>query len=119
MDIVGSFKKYLLTQKNPSSSITVKNYLSDVRRFLEWYKKTYQSEFYAENFISSVISAYEAYTRSKSYDSSLPAASSAKRYMSSLRKFGTFLEHSGAIKINPFSQINTPEPQEIRDPFSI
>lgn len=114
MDIVGNFKNYLLTQKNSSSPITIKNYISDIRRFIEWYKNTFKTPFYADTLNHDVVSQYENYINSKN-ESSLPAASSAKRYISSLRKFSTFLVESKAIKINPFSEnkIN----QNISDPF--
>lgn len=102
MDIVQNFKSYLQSQKNPPSTITVKNYLSDVRRFLNWYKQLFYEEFTPEAFSSKVVAQYQIAIQNAD-KTSLPAAKSAKRYISSLRKFASFLEETNEIIINPFS----------------
>jgi len=114
MDIVKEFKNHLLTQKNPPSHLTIKNYLSDVRRFFNWFENTYQTPFNPQWLNKEVICRYQNEIQLTG-QSSLSAASSIKRYLSSLRKFTSFLEESGAINTNPFSLLQQVEPQT--DPF--
>jgi site-specific recombinase XerD len=102
MDIVTNFKQHLQTEKKPPSPVTIKNYLSDVRKFVLWYSEQFQRPFISEEFTPEVVSKYQTYIQS-GMNSFLPTALSAKRYISSLRRFGSFLEHSGAINKNPFS----------------
>ncbi|HSX08587.1 MAG TPA: site-specific integrase [Candidatus Saccharimonadales bacterium] len=106
MDIVNSFKNHLQLQKHPPSSLTIKNYLSDVRKFLTWFTQTYSTYFTPEQLSTEVIKRYQSDIQSRT-NNSLPAARSAKRYLSSLRKFTGFLHESGAIKTNPFIQAET------------
>jgi len=108
MDIVIAFKTYLTSQKNPPTAITVKNYLSDVRKFLTWHQETFNQQFTSEAFTSKAIAQYQAFLQIPS-QTSLPAAKSAKRYISSLRKFAGFLEDSGAIAVNPFALQEQPK----------
>lgn len=114
MDIVDKFKNYLLTEKNTPTPITIKNYLSDVRRFLNWFYQKFKISFTPDKLTSEVISQYQTAIQSDRQNS-LPAARSAKRYISSLRRFCSFLVESGEIKTNPFflSQATKPE----SDPF--
>ena len=114
MDIVKSFKNHLVSQKNPPSGITIKNYLADIRRFLNWYSQTFHRNFEPQELTHDTVSNYQSHIQTNT-ESSLPSARSAKRYISSLRKFATFLEDSGAIKLNPFSL--TEPKKEIIDPF--
>ena len=108
MNIVNAFKDYLLTQKNPPSSVTVKNYLSDIRKFLSWYEQTYSQTFLPEGLTTSTIAAYQIAIQ-KNIRPSSPAARSAKRYLSSLRRFANYLETSGMITKDPFTQMQTPK----------
>lgn len=101
MDIVTSFKNHLFSQKNAPSKITVKNYLSDVRRFISWYEKTTGRTFNAADLTHYIVTAYQTELNGGD-NASLPAVRSAKRYLSSLRRFGQFLGDSGAIEANPF-----------------
>ncbi len=106
MDIVNPFKDFLLTEKNKPSKVTIKNYVSDIRRFIQWYEIAYTRPFIASALTSEVIATFQNATQNNS-NNSTSAPSSTKRYISSLRKFCRFLEHSGAIKANPFT---IPEP---------
>lgn len=114
MDIVHNFHSYLFSQKDPPSKITVKNYISDVRRFLNWYIQTYGVTFTPGKLTSDTVNSYQEYLKSGS-SSSLPAASSTKRYLSSLRKFSSFLKETGAISTNPFETVT--EAVKFLDPF--
>lgn len=102
MDIVTNFKQYLLAEKKPPSSITIKNYLADVRKFLTWYSDRFQIPFIPTDFTRDVIVAYQTAINSRN-NSSYASARSAKRYISSLRRFADFFVASGVSNSNPFS----------------
>lgn len=114
MDIVIGFKNYLSQKKNPPSSITIKNYLSDVRKFISWFEESFNTHFSPLQLTPEVIYAYQNAIHAGN-SQSIPAARSAKRYLSSLRKFATFLEESGTIPHNPFTR--TQPDQTTTDPF--
>lgn len=114
MDIVTNFKQYLEASKNPPSSITIKNYLSDVRKFLTWYNLQFRNPFVPTEFTSTVISQYQAAIQSRG-QSTFAAVRSAKRYISSLRKFTDYLIASGQSTNNPFYEIVSIH--TITDPF--
>ena len=48
MDLLTEFKRYLLQDKVKHSKITVKNYVSDVRKFINWFENTFHREFLPE-----------------------------------------------------------------------
>ncbi|HWY79133.1 MAG TPA: site-specific integrase [Candidatus Sulfotelmatobacter sp.] len=102
MDIVNNFKIYLFSQKNPPSAITIKNYIADIRKFINWYQTIFEITFIPSNLTAEVITQYKKTIRLGN-ETSLPAARSAKRYLSSLRKFSSFLETTGVIVENPFT----------------
>src|SRR5258708_18716496 len=95
MNFLSEFKNYLLSQKNPSSRLTVKNYLSDIRKFIDWFEKTFRSDFTAEAVTQETIEYF------KKSNSTL-SPSSLERHVSSLRKFFHFLKLEGHIANTPF-----------------
>lgn len=99
MEIVQLFKQYLFSQRNKPSNLTVKNYLSDIRKFLTWYETYYQTSFIPSALTPSVVKNYQAIVMGNTN-----AIRSNKRYISSLHKFAGFLTHSGAIKADPFEK---------------
>src|SRR5258708_15390369 len=100
MNFLSEFKNYLLSQKNPSSRLTVKNYLSDIRKFIDWFEKTFRSDFTAEAVTQETIEYF------KKSNSTL-SPSSLERHVSSLRKFFHFLKLEGTIAESPFDQLDT------------
>lgn len=96
MDLSAQFKEYLLTQKSPASKVTVKNYLSDVNRFVNWYEKRFNI-----SFNSSTVD-FQTLENFKLDSLSLYSASSVERNLSSLRKFFAFLISRNYISQNPF-----------------
>jgi len=114
MDIVTNFKQYLEASKNPPSSITIKNYLSDVRKFLTWYSVQFQSTFVPTDLSSTVINGYQTAIQLRG-QSTFAAARSAKRYISSLRRFTDFLIATGQTTNNPF--LESVSHQTMTDPF--
>ncbi len=114
MDIVNQFKNHLFSQKKPAGTLTIKNYLADVKKFIAWYEQKYAVAFTPEAFTSDLIAQYQA-TILKSSNKSLPAISSMKRYLSSLRKFASFMEEAKLIFLNPFKAVE--KKQSFSDPF--
>lgn len=117
MNIVNDFRDHLFTDKNKPSKITVKNYVSDVRKFIQWFETTYSSTFDPALLTPAVITAFQKELQKNAEDSNV-ATRSAKRYNSSLRKFCRFLSVSGAIKANPFDALATAQ-QAPADPWQM
>lgn len=110
MELLESFKNHLLSQKN-ASKITVKNYLADVRKFIRWFEITYQRSFTARLVTPELAQEYIK-------EISTNAPSSVKRYVSSLKKFFTFLKAEGQTGINPF-EVTSDAPKENPDPWHL
>ncbi|MCL5433045.1 MAG: site-specific integrase, partial [Patescibacteria group bacterium] len=94
--MIDQFKQFLLDQKGNSSKTTVKNYIADVRKFIEWYKGKYNREFEPQNINFLTI---EEFKKDKSGSAS---ASSVDRYLSTLRKFFFYLKLEGIVSYTPF-----------------
>ncbi len=93
MGFIQEFKSFLETQG--VTRVTLKNYLSDLRFFLNWYKLCYLSEFTPENLDQSVIENF------KLQNSPKMAYSSLKRKLSTIRKFAHYLKEHGYLTLNP------------------
>lgn len=104
MELLNKFRLYLTY--NRVSSLTAKNYLSDLRYFLNWYSTAFIKEFSGENLDQTVIDGF------KSQNSSKLAASTLERHLSSLRKFSTFLVGEGVINTSPFESPKTNQERE-------
>jgi len=111
MTLLDSFHKYLTSQKNPSSKITVKNYLSDLRTFTGWYQQTFKQEFLPRSLTPELIKYYKEYQTSAKNIS----FRSLERHLSSIRKFAAFLLTNGEIHESPFST----EIKQIPDEFGL
>src|SRR5690606_32149792 len=57
-DAIIQFKRYLLGKKinNP---VTLKNYLSDVKRFIEWYEKSFNTTFEPSHISEDTLRLYQ------------------------------------------------------------
>ena len=117
MNIVNNFRDHLFTEKSKPSKVTVKNYLSDIRKFIQWHEKTYTAPFHTSALSPEIINAFQSFLQ-KNAEGSVVATRSAKRYISSLRKFCRFLKDSGAIEANPFDSI-VAVPKTPEDPWQI
>ncbi len=118
MDIVNNFKSHLFTDRNKPSKVTVKNYISDVRKFIQWFERTEKVTFSPSGLTTEVVKRYKDSLYENTQGSPI-ATRSAKRYISSLRKFCRFLRDSGAIEANPFDGIITDLPKIEADPWQI
>lgn len=94
MELVEQFATFLNLQNKPPSSLTVKNYKSDVRHFIRWFEKELHNSFSSGNVTPQII---ELYKKSKGI-----SARSIDRHLSSLRKFFSFAKQEGLILTNPF-----------------
>ncbi len=113
MSFLTEFRNYLFSQKNPSSKATVKNYLSDVSRFIKWLAQqnpTGKVEFEPSLVTPEIIEQFR--------ESSSLTTSSLERNLSSLRKFFHFLVLEGVISQSPFKPI-THNPSPITDPYRL
>jgi len=94
-NLIEQFKQYLFSQDKKASSVTVKNYMSDINHFTRWFEKAYGKSFEPKEVTGQVIDEY------KTQASEIFSASSLDRHFSSLRKFFKFLLIEGVISINP------------------
>ncbi len=112
MDLLTAYKHYLFTNKSKASSVTVKNYLADVSRFLRWYEEIYKLPFNPQSIPPDVIQLYKSTSVVQSLptstltQSSLPLLSerSFARHIASLRKFFAFLRDSYGSTADPFAK---------------
>ena len=105
------FKQHLITLQPPLQDISVKNYLSDLRKFISWFESTYSQPFKPEAVHFDVIRAYKQSLQESAYhahqQTARPVSSqSIERYFSSLRRFFSFLQQKGYIYINPLNQLS-------------
>ncbi|MEK9176448.1 MAG: site-specific integrase, partial [Patescibacteria group bacterium] len=108
------FKEFLLSQASPASLSTVKNYASDVNRFIAWFENKFQKTFEPSEVNSSTLNIFKTDYLTKY------SASSVDRNLSTLRKFFTFLKLDGQISHSPFelevsSQESEVDPWRIKD----
>lgn len=129
MSLPESFRSYL--SKSGISSITVKNYASDINKFLFWFRDSFKTDFSPKHFTNDVISLFIktkggliTYEDDANGLSSLDflqkevSDRSFERYLSTLRKFSDFLLEEKLIASNPFHEINKIQPRiEAKDPW--
>lgn len=111
MDPVILFHHYLTAQKTPVSENTLRNYLSDLKKFISWYELTINKKFDPSSITSSDIEKYE-----QSIVSQTKGSSSLERSRASLRKFFTLATIHGQISNSPFT---TARPPSQTNPFHI
>jgi site-specific recombinase XerD len=89
--------KLVISAMNPSpSKLTVKNYISDARKFINWFESTHKRDFPPSTLTLDMLQRYLDPIKKTS-------PRSAKRYSSSLNKFFDFLILEGIIPYNPLS----------------
>ena len=89
MDLLNQFRIYL--RGHNKSEITIKNYCSDIRRFVEWFEAHTKQAFITEAVTSTAIQEYRAHL------SSTLDHRSAKRHSSSLNQFFLFLVRTNIL----------------------
>jgi len=111
MKILEQFKNNLLSKKNRPSRVTIKNYLSDIRKFIFWVEEELNTPFNPKKIELEIINLYKSHLI-KNQTSEI----SIKRYISSLRSFFDFLKTANLIPDTPFNQIIKKE-KLIKDPY--
>jgi len=112
-NLEASFKKFLLAENKIIKTISINNYLSDLRHFLGWLifrLKNYNIELdlenlsnfnlLAENITQSNLEQYKGYL----VQNKIPHKTINRR-LSTLRKFCTFCISQGWMKENPAKKI--------------
>ena len=112
MNALEVFKDYLLKQK--TSKVTVKNYLSDIRKFIYWYENKYKETFHPLLINESVV---KSFIDQPNEPENVLSVRSVKRYSSSLKKFFSLLTELGAIPGNPF--VISPKSSKETDPWHL
>lgn len=118
MELIKSFERYLFSQKQSASKATVKNYISDISRFVKWYESAFKQPFNPVKINQAVIESYKTLSLYQQDAYLKPgiqtlSAKSVERHISSLKKFFTFLYETQAISSNPFTQVLPKTQQEL------
>lgn len=108
MDLILNFKEKLMTGPNPCSPVTAKNYVADIKNFIEWIEQRSNKPFDPSDITIQSIKDYKSC-------SSL-SSSTLERHISSLRKFSHFLSTSYQLP-NPFTDAATNKKDE--DPWNL
>src|SRR5258708_6415779 len=112
MELLQGFKQYLFSQKSAASKATVKNYIADIRHFIDWYEKEKVAVFTPE-----VITLLE-WNEFKTQRATIYNQQTIQRHESSLRKFCSFLVEQKILKNNPLA-IEIKPIQSIPDPWQM
>ena len=102
--LVDSFKNYLTSQKKVSP-VTLKNYITDLSKFVKWFEATYGKPFQPYDLTPEVINDFSSLNSQLSTQNISPR--SLARYISTLRRFTNFLAEQKLISENPFDQLST------------
>jgi hypothetical protein len=109
MNYLEQFKSYLQTSQKASVA-TVKNYMSDIRKFQHWIEERTAEAFNPTLVTLEQIETFKADMRQLSVNSS-------DRYISSLRKFYAYLEKEGLFTNNPFTLPEASIAMKPADPY--
>lgn len=110
MNLLEQFVDFLKNQKNKPSFLTVKNYKADVRQFIIWFEKEFNSVFDPSKVTSQIISRYKKFSNL--------SPNSMERHVSSLHKFFNFLKIIGKIDFSLFA-IQEIKEKIIPDPWML
>src|SRR4051812_25960148 len=118
MKTIELFRLYLL-HNTKSSDVTIKNYVSDVNKFIKWYEIKLSQTFSPENLTSEIVTLFinehdlliktsdtAISPTNQSNSTSIISARSFDRYLSSLRRFAAYLVEAKYLDVNPFEQIS-------------
>lgn len=102
-EVIEEYRSLLLKSHSP---VTIKNYISDIYHFVNWFANYYSHQFQLDLLSKTSISEYKRLRGSKNlaHDDSL-SQSSISRHLSSLRSFCAYLYENDLIDINPFEEL--------------
>ncbi len=106
MDTINQFTQFLLSQKKPVSRLTIKNYKADLRHFITWFEKEFNSLFSAPSVTPQII---EIYKNNKTI-----SPLSMDRHLSTMRKFFSFAKAQGLITETPFTLLTAPAEARVK-----
>ncbi|MBI4084381.1 MAG: tail fiber domain-containing protein [Candidatus Levybacteria bacterium] len=98
MELLSQFSQFLFSQKHPASKLTVKNYLSDIRKFIRWFEREFSRAFSTSFLTWQIIEIYKQRSGMQ--------ANSLERSLSSLRKFARFLIETNQLSKDPFRELS-------------
>lgn len=105
MDLPKQFRVFLISQQLSAS--TVKNYVADINHFLTWLRiNTGVRHQVAGEGIFALFTAQTIQEYQQSLITAKTPASTAKRHLSALRKFGQFGQSQNWLKTNPALKID-------------
>ncbi len=109
MTILNTFHQYLESQPKGTSPVTVKNYISDIRHFINWYETSFHKEFEPQDLDPEIVTLYRKTHGAVIEDNQVMnnglSAKSLKRHLSTLRRFSSFLmEHK--LRSTPLLSVN-------------
>jgi site-specific recombinase XerD len=121
MHILDFYKSMLLQDKNHPSNITVKNYVTDLRKFISWYENKFHISFDPRRVTSSTLHSYknELIKMNPEDKEVITSPRSAKRYLSSLNKFFSILNKEGIITENPCNAIRQETKEKDEDKWNL
>lgn len=97
MDNLLLFKEFLLSKNK--SRVTIRNYLSDLSHFIEWYQNEFNKTYSKDAVTSYTIALYREHCLSHGLTNR-----SLDRHLSSLRSYFSYLIIQKLIQINPFHE---------------
>jgi len=100
--LTAQFKTYLANHNQANQKLapaTVKNYVSDVQVFLDWLKRELQEDTIVPANLTAAV--FGNYGRRLNDPANRVLPSTARRYLSSLKRFGGWLEMARLADTNP------------------
>ncbi len=97
MQLPELFKQLLLKQPTAPSESTVKNYVADLRYFINWFSRTYSKPFSIDEITTSVVKDF-------SQDNAV-SPRTKERHISAIKKLISLLNESGHQVNNPFPSV--------------
>src|SRR5579872_4786661 len=114
MELIFKFTEYLNSLTKKPSKVTIKNYKSDLLKFINWFEQEFGKEFDPSLVNLHVLQAYKQAKNLEGF-----SASSLERQTSSLRKFFNYLALEGVIGKSPLEQPDKFESQLKEDPWHL
>lgn len=102
MELLNRFIQSLILQTPPASVATIKNYRADIKKLITWYETRYSTPFRPEEITKELIEMYKKEMAQENI-----SQRSVERYVSSLRKFFSFLQEERILEQNPLTTQNS------------
>lgn len=110
MKTLADFQHFLFSHNRASKS-TVKNYTADIKRFIRWYENRFHKEFSPDEITGLMIKEF-VIDQTSGISEDAASTRSVERYLSSLRKFFSYLVTEQSIENNPLDQLTDSKKDE-------